>query len=171
MNPLGRVTRDSSVPGLSVRPSLDICMIFDDAAALERAHQVRRHIVKGLGGSLELLFSLWPIAELSRPQIWEWAGAAAAHADVLLFSMHSGRAMTPAVATWLDATLARRDDQGRILFALLESGTAAMHSPSWADECLRRCTRTANVDFLSHREARQSRREDTRLFDWITFVP
>lgn len=135
-----------------LKPSIAICVVYDDDLARDRAQRVGRHLLGELGEFVEISFSLWQADALSRPQIQELADDAAAQSDILLFSWQAGRDVAPEIAQWLDEALARRAESERVLVALLECGATVSPQPSPAAACLGRIARKANSDFLFHAE-------------------
>ncbi|MBI4326487.1 MAG: hypothetical protein HY674_14655 [Chloroflexi bacterium] len=135
-----------------VKSSTAICVVYDDDMAKLRARSALPHLLGELGSVREISFSWWRAKFFCHPRALRMASDAIAHAQVILFSWHTGHTLPLVIANWLDEALARRENDEPILVALLESGSADSRRPSLAAACLRRSARKAGVDFLCNAE-------------------
>ncbi|MCI0535512.1 MAG: hypothetical protein L0Z50_09800 [Verrucomicrobiales bacterium] len=138
---------DSPAP---IKSAIAICVVYDDDLARDRAQRVGPHLLRELGALLEVSFSWWKSKFFYHPRILQMASDAAARADIILFSWHSGNHLPLVITDWLNTALARRDESEVVLVSLLGTGVPASLQSSPAVACLSQIARKASMDFLSY---------------------
>jgi hypothetical protein len=101
----------------------DVCrivVVYEDAAAHDRAMELAGRLEEEMGAELPFIFESWNFKNLGEPASAREATSAAARADIILVSAH-GNDLPSAVGRWLElCALERTTDEGALALFLAE---------------------------------------------------
>jgi hypothetical protein len=101
-------------------------VVYEDAAAYDLAMEICGGAMARFEAELPFAFSFWKLKDLNDPVSAHWAAEAAAHADIILFSL-PGRDLTPETNRWLDACVqARTKAEGALALVVTEPQGAGL---------------------------------------------
>ena len=101
----------------------DVCrivVVYEDAAAHDRAMELASRLEEEIGTELPFVFDSWNFKNLAEPASARTAADAAARADIILLSAH-GNDLPSAVGRWLElCAMERTTDEGALALFLAE---------------------------------------------------
>ena len=101
-------------------------VLYEDAAAHDLAMEVCGGVMARFDVELAFAFSFWKVKDLNDPVSAHWAAEAAAHADIILFSLPA-HDLTPETSQWLDACVqARTKVEGALALIVTEPPDAGL---------------------------------------------
>ncbi len=125
-------------------------VIYEDRTTRDRAIQLCDGLVRSFWSDLHMEFTWWKFDYLCDIEISRIAVEAAAHADLVLFSAHARRQLPPAVESWIESWLRRRETRSAVLVALIGLANDQIQGLSPIHTYLREVAERAQMDYLPH---------------------
>jgi len=133
-----------------------VAMFYDDTAARDRAVTLSHHLADHFWQELDFSFSWWRFRYLEDPGIAETACAAAASADILVFSVVAASLPEAHVLRWLNSWVPHRNEEVGVVVPLLHPSTAeAISDSSWMVE-IEEVARQTGMECLLPSELKRS---------------
>ncbi len=133
--------------------SADVCavaVVYDDTATRDRAMLLCDHLVGRLWEDIDFEFSWWKFDYLRAAQIAADAAAAARNADMIIFSAHAARELTPTVRNWIGTWTGERENREGALVALIGTAHDLIRGASPVHHYLRDVAKRARMEYLSN---------------------
>lgn len=137
----------------SRRPVIKIFVVYDDDLSRDRARHMEEDLGRRLGCSFNISISSWKLKSLWHPKMLQTATDAAAKAEIILFSLLSGRDLPQAAKNWLENGLITNPAHKTCLLALLETGGVLMPRLSPAEVYLSNLSSKVGVDCLCYSDS------------------
>lgn len=126
---------------------VSVLVIYENIPARIRIQQCCWMLMRELSREFNFECSWYGFDDLKHPRVAMRARAAAANADVILFSVSVDTELPPAVRTWVESWIRYKTDQDTALAALLNKpNSARKRSSIW--EYLSEIARRAGMSFL-----------------------
>jgi len=148
------VSASHASASVSIRkPALRIFVAYDSQLSRDRAGQIEEELGRRLGRSFTFSISAWKLKSLWHPKMLRMATETAVNAEIIVFSLLSGRDMPQAVKNWLEKGLVNTPGNRVCLLALLETGGALMPLLSPAEVYLSNLSSKIGVDCLCYSDS------------------
>lgn len=136
-------------PGSEVGEAFSIVVAYEDTAARDQAIILCDHLVGQLWEDFEFDVNWLRFDYLADPRIAADAIAAAANADMVIFSARSEGELPPAAKSWIDSWVIKRDKRESVLVSVIGAATDPTKEVSPMHLYLREVARLAGMDYLS----------------------
>lgn len=132
---------------------LKFVLAYEDYVTGTRARIALDKVIRGLGDRFAFVRNTWKFTVLDLPYLREIASAEAAEADMVIIAAYEGRDLPPAVHSWLDSWISRRNGEGGCLLALLIDYEDQLQPGAPAPVCnyLRSLAAKAKMDYLTQK--------------------
>ena len=130
--------------------AFSVIVAYEDTAARDQAIVLCDHLVEKHWEDFEIEVSWLRFDYLADPRIATDAIAAAARADMVIFSAHAGRELPQAVKSWIEIWAAKKNNRESVLVSLIgvagdpTKGVNSMHY------YLRNIAQQTEMDYLSN---------------------
>jgi hypothetical protein len=128
---------------------------YEDTASRDQAIVLCDHWVEKHWEDFELEVSWLRFDYLADSRIATDAIAAAAKADMVIFSAQTGRELPQAVKSWIESWAAKKDNRESVLVSLIGGACDPMKGVSPIHYYLRDIAQQAGMDYLSNLAAAQ----------------
>ena len=136
--------------GSEVGEAFSIVVAYEDTATRDQAIVLCDHLVRKLWGDFEFDVSWLRFDYLADPRIATDAMAAAATADMVIFSAHAGRELPQPVKSWIKSWVVKRDNRESVLVSVIGVASDPMKEVSPMHLYLRDVALQARMDYLSN---------------------
>jgi len=99
---------------------LAVSAAYEDRATEVRVNDFCQSFSRDLGHPCELSKGMWPGCQLRLPQLRSIAADDAAHADLIIISVHPAESLPDEMKGWVDQWLGRKDRRAAVLLALFD---------------------------------------------------
>ncbi len=141
----------SSFPNL--RPTIKILVVYELEINRQRAESMQLEFSRRMEKSFTFSVSWWRLDSLRRSETRKAAANFVATADVICFSLLSGRELSQSVTGWIEKILLGGNSHKPALFTLVESGGIRVPQLSRAEVYLSRLSAVAGVDCLCYSDS------------------
>lgn len=125
-----------------------IVVAYEDTATRDQAIILCDHLVEQLWEDLEFEVNWLRFDYLADPRIAADAMAAAASADMVIFSARADAELRPAAKSWIDGWVIKRDNREGVLVSMIGGDPVREISPTHL--YLRGVAQQARMDYLSN---------------------
>lgn len=138
---------------LNTQILLKFVLAYEDYVTGTRARMALDKVIRGLGDRFAFIRNTWKFTVLDLPYLRDIAAGEAAEADMIVIAAYEGRDLPPAVHSWIDSWVSRRNGEGGCLLALLIDYEDQLQSAASSSVCdyLRGVAAKANMDFLTQK--------------------
>jgi hypothetical protein len=135
---------------MEAKAAWSVVVVYEDAAARERAVAFCDQLVSRYWAQLEFNVSWWSFALLENVSTAEDAVAKAVCADLVAFATKPEGDFPQPVKTWVETWLTQRGDREGMLVGLLEPIVGAGRLEGQKHNYLRRAAHHGAMDYLTH---------------------
>jgi hypothetical protein len=129
-------------------PQLNLVVVYEDTATRDRALQVCDHLAIELEDEVHFNVTWWRMDFLTNPSIAWQATEAALRADMILFSLHAGPTLPPALEHWAQSWVEEREISGGAVVGLIGSRQEFANWASPRHARLAKLAENARMDYL-----------------------
>lgn len=135
---------------LETAENFSVVVMYADRATRERAIRVCDHMALELSREFDFDFSWWKFDYLRDAKVAKLGAAAAAQADMIIFSAHADGELPATVTSWIESWVSKRDDRPSALVALIGTMEDPQKGLTPAHFYLRNVAQRAKMDYLPH---------------------
>jgi hypothetical protein len=135
--------------GLETKAAWSVVVVYEDAAARERAVTFCDQLIKRFWAKCEFDVSWWPFALLDQTPATKDATERAAQADVIVLSATPEGDFPLPVKAWVEAWLNRRGDREGMLVGLMEPVPGTSDREGEKHHYLRNAAHHGAMDYLT----------------------
>jgi hypothetical protein len=135
--------------GLETKAAWSVVVVYEDAAARERAVTFCDQLVSRFWAKCEFDVSWWPFALLNQAPAHEEAAERAAQADLIVFSATPEGDFPLPVKAWVETWLSQRGDREGKLVGLMEQVVGASDREGQKHHYLRKAAHDGAMDYLT----------------------
>jgi hypothetical protein len=141
---------NESGTGVEGKATWSVVVVYEDAAARERAVDFCDQLVERFWAKCDFEVSWWPFATLEETSSAEEAALKAKCADLILFSATPEGDFPLAVKGWIETWLNKRGDREGMLVGLMDPQAASTSREGQKHHCLRNAAHHGAMDYLTH---------------------
>jgi hypothetical protein len=141
---------NESETGVGAKATWCVVVVFEDAAARERAVAFCDQLVAQFWEKCDFEVSWWPFTMIEETGSAKEAALKASCADLILFSATPEGDFPLAVKAWIETWLNKRGDREGMLVGLMDSLADPARREGQKHHCLRSAAHHGAMDYLTH---------------------
>ena len=133
----------------AARETWAVAVVYEDTVTRDRAMSVCDGLVQQFWTEVEFEISWWRENYLADSAIARQAGAAAANADLIVFSTHAGGELTAGTTAWIETWLDTRKTREGALIGLIGTADDSIANTDLKHRYLNQIAERGGLDYLS----------------------
>jgi nucleotide-binding universal stress UspA family protein len=130
------------------KPAINIAMAYADRLTHRIALTVCSRVFRRIERAFDVHAFWWSFDSLGQPEALEQAATVAARADMIFCSLYAAEELPTTLKPWADRWLARTEQTGSALVALLKTTRPIGGAPLAAEAQLNALAKAARMDFF-----------------------